>query len=296
MSKHLNQIRADERHRQKLKLGDVKRLMNHEHITIPEWANYIENDLFNKMLRLKHIYVDAANVSYVSIDGVLHDGEISTLIKFPQQKKLDKYCIAESVIEIDSSAFFGCTKLDSIHIPKSVFDINWNFCSYSSVKCITVDPNNSYYTSLDGVLFNKNKTVLIAYPPGIDADTYEIPEGVVRVLHRAFQGACNLVEIKIPDSVESFSASAIEKCSKLTRINLPPKELRNKNGRVLWYERQNKQPRICRLHYYVSFCKDKNAHAKEIRKKYHAASKAMDEYCAQTIKNKKGCKNDDIKN
>ena len=70
------------------------------------------------------------------------------------------------VTQIRKNAFKGCRELTEIKIPKSVTDIrNWAFENCTGLKKFEVDKKNEKYVSIDGVLFTKDKTRIIAYPP-----------------------------------------------------------------------------------------------------------------------------------
>ena len=69
---------------------------------------------------------------------------------------------------------------------------NWAFDGCVNLKNIFVDPDNEYYCSIDGVLFNKEGTTLLIYPPGRKQTEYHIPEGTLDVFKRAFRSATRL--------------------------------------------------------------------------------------------------------
>ena len=139
-----------------------------------------------------------------------------------------KYCdsitsitIPDSVTSIGDWAFAYCHGLTSITIPGSVTEIgDWAFYYCESLTSINVD-NNANYASVDGVLFNKDKTVLIACPAGKPDESYTIPNSVTSIEGWAFAWCVNLTIITIPDSVTSIGDKAFFYCSSLESITIP---------------------------------------------------------------------------
>ena len=130
--------------------------------------------------------------------------------------------IPDSVTSISGHAFDGCTGLTSVTIPDSVTSIgSFAFYGCSSLLNIDVSEYNKNYTSQDGVLFNKNKTVLVCYPAGKSGDCYTIPDSVTSIDYSAFEGCSSLASITIPDSVTSISGHAFDGCTGLTSVTIP---------------------------------------------------------------------------
>ena len=127
------------------------------------------------------------------------------------------------VTSIGDHAFDYCTKLTSITIPDSVTVIgSLAFVGCYSVTEITVDENNVNYLSDNfGVLFNKDKTLLIQYPVGSKRETYPIPVSVTTIEDYAFYGCNDLTDIVIPNGVTKIGANAFCSCSTLTSITIP---------------------------------------------------------------------------
>ena len=117
-------------------------------------------------------------------------------------------------------AFYKCSSLTSIIIPDSVTSIG-DHAFYNCLTSITVSENNKYFSSLNGVLFNKDKTDLITYPIGNERTEYTIPDSVTSIGNFAFYNCSSLTSITIPDSVASIGNSAFYNCSSLTNIKLP---------------------------------------------------------------------------
>ena len=164
-------------------------------ITIPNSVTSIGYGAFEGCSSLTSIEVDANNPNYASIDGVLYDKDVTTLIRCP------------------------CGKT-SITIPNSVTSIgNYAFSFCSSLTSIEVDANNPNYASIDGVLYDKDVTTLICCPGGKTSIT--IPNSVTSIGNQAFFGCSSLISITIPNSVTSIGNQAFYWCSSLTSITIP---------------------------------------------------------------------------
>ena len=114
-----------------------------------------------------------------------------------------------------------CHSLKYISIPESVTSIGLaTLKNCASLENIDVDEKNEYFTVVDGVLFNKDKTELIAYNRASEATSYTIPDGVTSIALSAFSASLNLTEVIIPDSVTTIEYGVFELCENLETVTI----------------------------------------------------------------------------
>ena len=140
---------------------------------------------------------------------------------FSECTALASVTIPESVTSIGERAFEGCSSLTSVTIPNSVKSIGDRvFYNCSSLTSINVKSNNPNYSSIDGVLFDKNQTALVLYPIGKQG-AYTIPNSVKSIGDDAFYGCRSLTSVTIPNGVTSIGSSAFYYCFSLTSVTIP---------------------------------------------------------------------------
>jgi len=134
---------------------------------------------------------------------------------------LTSVTIPGSVTSIGAWAFQICSNLTSVTIPGSVTSIGGGvFSGCNGLTTINVNSANSAYTVQDNVLYNKNKTTLVAYPGG-KWGAFTIPNSVTSIVEYAFENCSNLTSVTIPDSVTSIGDGAFTGCSSLTSVTIP---------------------------------------------------------------------------
>ncbi len=135
---------------------------------------------------------------------------------------LESITIPNSVTSIGDMAFNACGSLTSITIPNSVTSIGKGplaLCRH--LINIIVEEGNEHYVSVDGILYNKEKTELIQFPCGRPETEYNIPASVTSIGAYAFEYCDNLTSVTIPNSVESIGESAFDSCRNLTSVDIP---------------------------------------------------------------------------
>ena len=178
-------------------------------VTIPDSVTSISYQAFSGCSSLESVTIPDS-VTYIG-------GEA-----FSGCSSLESVTIPDSVTSIGGSAFSGCSSLESVTIPDSVTSIdNCAFDGCSSLTNLRVDTNNPNYSSSDDgkILYNKDKTKLIAYPSATGG--VEIPDSVTSIDNCAFDGCSSLTSVTIPDSVTSIGGGAFSGCSSLTSVTIP---------------------------------------------------------------------------
>ena len=150
----------------------------------------------------------------------------NVLVNMRPAYAIGEVTIPNSVIIFGYSAFDSCESLISVTIPDSVTCIDdRTFSSCTSLTSIEVSGNNKNYSSIDGVLFNKNKSRLITYPAGKTDSKYVMPNSVISIDDDAFDSCINLKSVTIPNSVTSIDSGAFSNC-----ISLPSIEVSGNNN------------------------------------------------------------------
>jgi len=127
--------------------------------------------------------------------------------------------IPEGVIRIDEGAFAGCA-LTEVFLPASVTHFSNAVYQCPTFVSIRVNLANQVFTSIDGMLYDKQVTAVLRCPEG-RTKPVTLPPTVHHVGRMAFHHCVNISSVTLPDAVDSIGQMAFYRCTKLERISIP---------------------------------------------------------------------------
>ncbi len=205
---------------------------NLKSIILPEELSEIYGSVFNSCKSLESIKLpdglmiigESAFSSCIQLQDMEVPEKVSKIddTAFSGCIELQTMILHEGVGKIGKNVFKDCKNLKEIHIPKSVYSMGTSpFRGCESLKAISVESKNRQFKSVEDILFNKNKSILICYPAQKDKYEYEVPDSVTMISDWAFCDCKMLNKIIIPDSVCEIGEGAFYKCTGLTHLDLP---------------------------------------------------------------------------
>ena len=216
---------------------DMKTLINYpqgksgSEYTVPDSVTSLEAYSFFSCDSLERVFIpdsvtqigDCAFYNCVKLANISIPSTVKSIGErvFENCEKLTSIIIPDTVTSIEERAFYCCSEMTSIFIPASVSSIGNNaFGNCDKLKEITVSDDNKYYTSNEGVLFDKSMSKLICYPEGKEGTSYTIPESVTSLEPYALQGS-SLNTIQLPNKLTLIREGALSYMSGISSINIP---------------------------------------------------------------------------
>ena len=179
-----------------------------ESFNIPKSVRFIESNAFIGCASMKTVtFHPDAEIDVIGA-GAFADCGI-TSINIPKK-----------VTKIEREAFLKCQALTKIDVTKTTTSISPEAFKYcSNLTEINVDRDNNEYSSVDGCLLSKNKAKLMIFPPGKANDKFTLlPPSITIVGDYAFYDCKKLVNVTIPNKVDSIGIRAFGLCDNLNTI------------------------------------------------------------------------------
>lgn len=141
-------------------------------------------------------------------------------IAFAGCANLKSIDLPDALTEINNRAFDNCSSLTTVEIPAGVESIGEEvFYGCTSIEEFRVADGNEHFTAVDGVLMDKDQTLIYSYPLASDETYYKAPDTVKVIYISAFAGSSNLQSVDV-STVETIGSYAFEDCAALTSVTL----------------------------------------------------------------------------
>ena len=213
-----------------------------------------ELDITTSTAVISNRIVDLPNVNTVKAtgstkykvqDNILYDKSVEDLYYFPQGSSKTQVILPEGVEVIEEAAFYNCKNIGNITLPQTLWKIEdmalWGcekikkleltskissvgsyvFRDCKALEEIIVVPENTYFKSVDGILYEKKKYMRMMVCPAMKQGIVTVADGMHEIGTEAFHDCKYVTEVRLPESLETINSSAFEGCSALEKIELP---------------------------------------------------------------------------
>lgn len=199
------------------------------HITIPDGIDRIGVSAFQGCSRLASVTF-SANVTEIADRAFLSCTNLAQIALPDRLARIGRSAFGgclrladvtfphHSFVSTDFGAFAGCVGLTNVTLGNGVGLSAYVFNGCDRLRSINAEPSHSYYTSIDGVLFSKDQSTLIQYPPG-KSGSYVVPDSVTAIGFGAFLSVPDLTSITLGRHVHSIGTFAFSECGRLGSVN-----------------------------------------------------------------------------
>jgi len=219
-----------------LKFNSLFHAANLRNIYLPSHIRSIYDQMFYYCVSLEDIYVSEKNENHVAINGMLFTKLPDGLcLEYVPVKKIGSYFeIPQEAVYVSLQAISNCYSLETVVLHENIktqghllstdgVDYVYEFANYFAscynLKEIIVDKRNPDFTSEDGILYTKDKKILVAYPMAYESKEYRVPDGVEKIGWEAFYSCVGLERVTLPTSLREIGYQAFANCKNLIITN-----------------------------------------------------------------------------
>ena len=210
-------------------------------VSIPASVTDIPYSILSGSNGTAQLTVAEGNPNYCVSDGMLFSKDMTTLVSslnkggavsvpagvtviggssFCYNEYVTAVVLPDSVTTIEFNAFYGCENLQSISIPAATETIGEDALTRChALATIQVDAANETFSAENGILYNKDKTILVAYPSASGA--VSVRDGVTKIGRSAMYGCSGITSLVLPDSVTWLDHYCFYECTGITSLIIP---------------------------------------------------------------------------
>lgn len=185
-------------------------------LVIPDKVTFKDKE-YNVTVIGEKAFFDCSEISSVKFSNKVFKVEFGA---FSYCKNLTNITFEEGIGVIERLSFNDCPNLKSVYISKTVKLIGEGaFMKCNNLQIIEVDPENKYFSSFKGALYDKSYSTLLQYPGGLGL--VNISNLTNKIGDAAFWGNTNIVAIDIPRNIRAIGGLAFKNCTRLTTVIFP---------------------------------------------------------------------------
>ena len=202
--------------------GALTSMQNIESLTIPfvggssysnTWFSYVFGGEYSSM---------SANVPYTLKNVTVLSGDLLSERAFQFCNSLVSVTLPQSLTAVGAYAFYGCSSLTSLVFPAGLQTVgDYALMACTRLQSVSFDGENDHYTAENGLLYNKDKSVLLLYPAGKTESEFVVPDTVKEIAPNAFYYASRLESVTLPEGLQKIGSGAFLNCRRLESIVLP---------------------------------------------------------------------------
>jgi hypothetical protein len=212
-----------------ISFGSFRNCSSLEKVALPDTITSMEGEAFSGCRNLvtnipPHLitisycaFYDCESLKEIILPDSVTDVQVNA---FYNCKSATVLKINGTISSLEKNAFNYCSSIKTVTIPDKINELPY-FIDCDAIKEIIISKDNRYYTSVDGVIYNKNKTIILRYPPAKEATSYVIPNTVTTIREYAFSGLSVIKNVTIPDTVTNIGRGLFYGSSTIESVTFP---------------------------------------------------------------------------
>lgn len=124
-----------------------------------------------------------------------------------------KVYIPEGITALSEDCLSSFDHISVIHLPSTLETVTARSFGYLPIEEVVVHPDNQLLCSVNGVLYNKDISILIYYPKNRSAEEFKTPNSVITIKSGAFAGVKNIRYLTATQNVTTLEKGCFTNAS-----------------------------------------------------------------------------------